>query len=221
MRRSAWQSQGRRCAIWTAALALVAGGVVSGCIFAGKKKQTQPFFTSGSANANQRASQYMAKKHQLGATSGGSESSDTAVSSNRLTLYERLGAQVGISNIVADFLPRAIDDPRVNWDRQGAGGGGFFSRKIQEPVWQRSPTNMAVLQQHMVQFLELTTGGPAKYTGRDIKSVHASMKILNAEFDAVIGDFKATLDRLQVPDREQKELLAIIETTRPLIVTVH
>jgi hemoglobin len=36
-----------------------------------------------------------------------------------------------------------------------------------------------------------------------------------------VGDLKASLDRLQIADREQKELLAIIESTRPQIVTVR
>ena len=38
------------------------------------------------------------------------------------------------------------------------------------------------------------------------------------EFDAAVGDVKASLDRLKVPDTEQKELLAIVESTRPEIV---
>jgi len=45
------------------------------------------------------------------------------------------------------------------------------------------------------------------------------MRIANAEFDAVVGDLKASLDKLQIPNKEQKELLAIIESTRPQIVT--
>jgi len=47
------------------------------------------------------------------------------------------------------------------------------------------------------------------------------MNITNPEFDATIGDLKATLDKLQIPNREQKELLAIVESTRPQIVTVR
>jgi hemoglobin len=43
------------------------------------------------------------------------------------------------------------------------------------------------------------------------------MKISNSEFDAAVGDMKATLDHLRVPTEEQKELLAIIETTREQI----
>ena len=38
------------------------------------------------------------------------------------------------------------------------------------------------------------------------------------EFDAALGDLKASLDKLQIPNKEQKELLAIVETTRPEIV---
>ena len=45
------------------------------------------------------------------------------------------------------------------------------------------------------------------------------MHISNPEFDAVMGDLKASLDKLKVPNVEQKELLAIVESTRPEIVT--
>jgi hemoglobin len=50
-------------------------------------------------------------------------------------------------------------------------------------------------------------------------SVHAGMRITNSEFDATIGDLKVSLDKLRIPNREQKELLAIMESTRPQIVT--
>ena len=52
-----------------------------------------------------------------------------------------------------------------------------------------------------------------------MKSAHANMRIGNPEFDAVLGDLKASLDRLQLPNKEQKELLSIVESTRPQIVT--
>jgi hemoglobin len=71
----------------------------------------------------------------------------------------------------------------------------------------------------MIQFLTLATGGPAHYEGKEIQATHSDMKISNPEFDAALGDLKASLDKLQVPNKEQKELLAIIESTRPQIVT--
>jgi hemoglobin len=75
------------------------------------------------------------------------------------------------------------------------------------------------LKKHLAQFLGLATGGPPTYEGKEMKSVHANMRIENSEFDAAIGDLKATLDRLQLPDKEQKELLAVVESTRPQVVT--
>ena len=54
-----------------------------------------------------------------------------------------------------------------------------------------------------------------------MKSTHAAMHIGNPEFDAALGDLKASLDRLQIPNKEQKELLSIIESTRPQIVTAR
>jgi len=52
-----------------------------------------------------------------------------------------------------------------------------------------------------------------------MKLAHSGMHISNPEFDAVVGDLKSSLDKLQVPNKEQKELLAVIESTRPQIVT--
>jgi len=71
----------------------------------------------------------------------------------------------------------------------------------------------------LVQFIVLATGGPARYDGKEMKSAHAGMHISNTEFDAALGDLKASLDKLQIPNKEQKELLAIMESTRPQIAT--
>jgi hemoglobin len=77
---------------------------------------------------------------------------------------------------------------------------------------------VAKLKKHVGQFLALATGGPTTYEGAEMKNVHAGMHIANPEFDAAVGDLKATLDKLRVPTDEQKELLAIIESTRPQVV---
>jgi hemoglobin len=111
-----------------------------------------------------------------------------------------------------------LDDPRVNWARKDVTRGGFSIHRGKSVTWNATPESSARLKKHLVQFIALATGGPARYDGKDIKASHANMHITNAEFDAAIGDLKASLDRLQVPNKEQKELLAIIESTRPEIV---
>ena len=217
--------------------------VLSGCRGASTRNGNANFFTSGSQQADQRASQRMAKAEQLNGSGEGAGEQDiqkakvaqpgsnmngtgptgqtnqAAKAEGKLALFYRLGGDVGISNIVTDFVPRALNDPRVNWERKGVKQGGFSIHAGRSVTWNASPENVAMLNRHLIEFLGLATGGPAHYTGKEIQSAHADMHISNPEFDAVVGDLKVSLDRLQVPNLEQKDLLAIIESTRPEIVT--
>ncbi len=218
----------------------VALAVFSGCGGGPKEKaQNQDFFTSGSRDADQRAEQRMAQSEQLNPSSDSSGKETKAVvaakssspgdpagatnqaaqAKGKMALFDRLGGEEGLTKIVSDFLQRAMQDPRVNWDRQNVTRGGFSLHAGKSETWTNSPPHVALLQKHFVEFLSLATGGPAHYAGKEITTSHAHMHITNAEFDATIGDLKVTLDRLQVPNTEQKELLAIIESTRPQIVT--
>ena len=63
--------------------------------------------------------------------------------------------------------------------------------------------------------------GPAQqqhHEGKVMKSAHVGIKIGNPEFAAALGDLKASLDKLQIPNKDQKELLSIIESTRPVVI---
>ena len=214
-------------------LSIGIAGIV-GCGGGKGAKKNDEFFTSGSREADQRASQKMAKEEQLageGEGAGeknvkkakpGSGSTSTngapAQAEGKMPLFERLGGEKGVTAIVDDFTARVLEDPRVDWQRKGVKNTGLF-RKGQPVAWSPSPENVANLKKHFTQFIALATGGPAQYDGKEIRPTHAGMHIGNPEFDAVIGDLKASLDKLQIPNKEQKELLAIIESTRPQIVT--
>jgi hemoglobin len=221
---------------------LVLGGLLvasAGCGTGKPSSQNRDFFTSGSREADQRASQRMAKQEQLTgsgegagekktkkavAAKGGTADNETggtnraAQAVGKLSLFDRLGGEEGIAKIVEDFTPRALQDPRVNWERKGNKNTGSLFHRTKPTSWNSTPDNVERLKQHLVQFIVLATGGPAHYDGKEIKSAHAGMRISNAEFDATLGDLKASLDRLQIPNKEQKELLSVIESTRPLIV---
>lgn len=201
---------------------------MSGCASGPEEKEKDDFFTSGSRDADQRASQRIARDEQLAASGGnggekkgknskpGAEGT-AAEDEGKRTLFERLGGSDGIAAIVEDFTPRVMADPRVNWERHGVKSGGFFRQ--QSVTWNATVDKVARLKKHMTQFIALVTGGPAEYEGKQMEATHSDMNISNAEFDAAIGDLKATLDRLKVPTQEQKELLAIFESTRPQVVT--
>ena len=212
-----------------------------GCGSTKKSAKKEEFFTSGSHEADQRASQTMAKHEQLtgsgeGAGEKGVKKAKSAKPDNdnsregatkpaqvegKLSLFDRLGAEPGISNIVADLVPRVLNDPRVNWERKGISPRKFTFRRNRDDaaLWNPTSENVANLQKHLIQFIAIATGGPPNYDGKDIRPAHANMRISNPEFDAVVGDLKASMDKLRIPNKEQKELLAIIESTRPEIVT--
>jgi len=226
-------------------VACLLSGALAGLVGCGTSKteaKKNDFFTSGSREADQRASQRMARDEQLagsgeGAGEGRSKKAVTAKPAfdgqgatgtnkaaqvdGKLALFDRLGGEKGITAIFDDFTPRVLQDPRVDWQRKGVKKSAFsFLRKTPESAdWNATPGNIAILKWHLVQFIVLATGGPARYDGKEIKSAHAGMRIDNSEYDAVLGDLKASLDRLQIPNKEQKELLSIVESTRSQIVT--
>ncbi len=228
---------------WLSACLLAVGALIAlaGCGATPAQKANTNFFTSGSREADQRASQRMAQAEQLtgsgegagekgvkkaevkkaepGTVAAAGTTNTPAQATEKLSLFERLGGQSGVSNIVADFTPRVLDDPRVNWNREGVTRGGLSIHRGHSETWHPTAQNVGLLKKHLAEFLALATGGPAQYTGKQIETVHGNMHISNPEFDAAIGDLKASLDKLKIPNLEQKELLAIVESTRPEIVT--
>src|SRR2546423_8828483 len=133
----------------------------AGCGGKTAKKENRDFFTSGSREADQRASQRMARDEQLTGSGEGAGEKGTrkavaakpsptgrtpegtnkaAQVEGKLALFDRLGAEAGISNIVADFMPRALQDPRVNWQRRGT-KHGLSTHNKEYVAWNATPGN--------------------------------------------------------------------------------
>jgi hemoglobin len=51
-----------------------------------------------------------------------------------------------------------------------------------------------------------------------MKESHKHLNISEAEWQAMAADFRKTLDKFKVPEKEQKELFAIVESTKKDIV---
>lgn len=194
----------------------------TGCGEEGQQNSNKQFFTSGNREADQRADQRMAQSQELTGESTNSEGqvtkSQAVLAEAKKPLYDRLGGSVGIKLIVDDAVPRLLADPRVNLQRVGIKRGGFSIHHNQLMEWDASPDNIAALKLHLEEFISLSTGGPTKYTGEDLKQSSLNMHYTNDNFDAAMGDLKATLDKLQIANTEQKELLAVMETTRGQVV---
>lgn len=120
------------------------------------------------------------------------------------SLYERLGGVYSIATVVDDFIERLLVNDILN-----------ANPAIKEA---RDRVAKAGLKYRVTELVCQVTGGPEKYNGRTMKETHKDMKITEKEWDAMAADFKKTLDKFEVPEKEQKELLAIIESTKPDIV---
>lgn len=195
-------------------MTLAAASLLIGC--GSQQNKDRDFQTSGSREADQRAEQRMARDSQV--RGEGTNDSKKKPVEEKKTLYQRLGEEKGITAIVDDFVNRAMADPRVNWKRKGVTRGGLSINRNKTVEWDATDANVAQLKKHMVQFFSVATGGDTHYDGQEMKPAHADLHISNAEFDATIGDLKVTLDKFELPNDVQKEVLMVVESTRPQIV---
>ncbi|OFV85809.1 MAG: hypothetical protein A2V74_11725 [Acidobacteria bacterium RBG_16_70_10] len=120
------------------------------------------------------------------------------------SLYERLGGVYSIAAVVDDFIERIFVNATLN-----------ANPNIYKA---RSELRKAGLKVHVVNMVCAVTGGPCEYTGLDMKTAHKDFHITQKEWDALVVDFEATLDKFKVPAAEQQELIAIVATTKPDIV---
>lgn len=119
-------------------------------------------------------------------------------------LYDRLGGLYAISAVADDFIDRVYVNATLNANPNIAKA--------------RSETRKPGLKVHVANQVCMVTGGPCKYTGKGMKEAHAGFKITQKEWDSLLVDFRASLDKFKVPPAEQQELIAIVESTKPDIV---
>jgi hemoglobin len=128
----------------------------------------------------------------------------TVASPPTQSLYDRLGGAYAIATVVDDFIERLLVNDTLN-----------ANPAILEA---RNRVPKAGLKFHVTTLVCQVTGGPCKYVGRDMKTTHAKLNIREKEWDAMVGDFRKTLDKFKVPAAEQSELITIVGSTKAEIV---
>jgi hemoglobin len=119
-------------------------------------------------------------------------------SAKTASLYDRLGGKDAIAKVVDDFLGKVGADQRIN---------ARFAN-----------TDLKHLNLMLVDQICQASGGPCKYTGKDMKTSHAGLKITDDEFNALVEDLQAALKHLSVPEPEQKDLIGALGPMKPDIV---
>src|SRR5262245_62082636 len=82
------------------------------------------------------------------------------------SLYQRIGGYDAIAAVTEDFLARLEKDESL---------GRFFQGVSDDSV--------ARIRQHVIDLVCAQTGGPCKYTGRDMKTSHAGLGITRADWE--------------------------------------
>ena len=120
---------------------------------------------------------------------------------NEKSLYERLGGYDAVSAVGDDFAAKLFEDEQV---------GKFF-------VGMGTDTREQFRQKNKNLVCNVT-GGPCKIISRSAKVTHAGLGITESDFDVVADHLGDTLNKFNVPEKEQQELFAIINTLKPDIV---
>jgi hemoglobin len=68
---------------------------------------------------------------------------------------------------------------------------------------------LAAIKEHVCAFLCAGTGGPEKYSGRDMRMAHRGMNISEQEYMAVLDDILNAAIKQDYDDQTRKDLLAI------------
>ncbi len=117
-------------------------------------------------------------------------------------LYDRLGGEKGITQVVDDFVANVAADPNIKEKHK---------RHFQEG-------DVASLKRKLIDQIGQATGGPQKYTGKDMKTAHQGLGITNADFDALVADLTKALDKNGVSQADRDELLTMLGGMRKDVV---
>lgn len=119
-----------------------------------------------------------------------------------MSLYERLGKSEGIKKIANDIVDNHLVNETISVR--------FKNAKMSADDLKHAAT----------MFFIAGTGGPNDYQGRDMLSAHKGMNISALEFMAVLDDALSALNKNNIGQREQEEVLFILYSMRAEIILV-
>ena len=118
----------------------------------------------------------------------------SVTSTKKASLYDRIGGLPAVQAAVHEMITNAMADARIK---------AFFAG-----------IDMVRVDKNLVDFVCSAAGGPCVYKGKSMPKAHEGLNLKPAHFTALVEDLKKGLDKLKVPEAEQKELLAALAATR-------
>lgn len=117
------------------------------------------------------------------------------------SLYERLGKNEGITQIVEDAVNEHLSNASVKTRFENA-------------------SDLEHAKKMSVEFFCAGSGGPEPYTGKDLITAHKGMNISEQEYLAVMDDILVALNKNQIPEETQKDVLAILYSLKEQVIRV-
>jgi len=109
-----------------------------------------------------------------------------------LSLYHRIGGYDVIAAAIDGMLMRMRADPQFARFATG-----------------RSEDSHRRARQFLVDQLCALAGGPCFYTGRDMKTSHKGLGITESDWEATMKYMRGSMTELNIPQREQDEVMAL------------
>jgi len=117
------------------------------------------------------------------------------------TLYDRLGGAGGIAKLVDDVVDVHLNNPLVKTRFENTADIEHAKRMT-------------------VEFFCAGSGGPEKYSGRDMLTTHKGMNISEQEFLEVVDDILGAMDKNHLDDDVKKDVLFILYSLKGEIIRV-
>lgn len=114
------------------------------------------------------------------------------------TLYEKLGGQPAIEQVVDDFYQRVLADNTINQ---------FFAH-----------TDMEKQRRHQTAFISYALGGSNQYTGRSMEKAHTGLNLQPEHFDAIAKHLGEALAVHDVPQEDINRVLERVSTLKEAVL---
>ena len=123
-----------------------------------------------------------------------------------LSIYQKLGGDVLLHEIIDRFYCRVLDDKRINFFFSGV---NFDGADMEKQI------------RHQRAFLKMVLGGGTQYSGRSLQDAHVPLVeqgLSDTHFDAMIENLKETLMEMKVEAKIIQEIVALVEQNRPIVL---
>ncbi|MGC5326188.1 group I truncated hemoglobin [Brevibacillus sp. SYSU BS000544] len=107
------------------------------------------------------------------------------------TIYEKVGGEQAIAQIVDTFYEKVLADDRVNH---------FFK-----------DTDMDKQREHQAKFISHALGGPNQYSGQSMAKAHEGMNLQHEHFDAIVQHLTSALLQHKVSESDVREAIRRVQ----------